>query len=190
MNARQLILRHGEETERVVGSEVRLGGEGKALQVLKSAEVVRMNAMLVELGAHCRDGVVDAPQRDAEPARLQSCDLVAGKIDDVVLCPIYEKSELGQIRRFQKDDTWEELRRGQHYRYHLLNRCELTNLKREFTVVDLAKLFTLPLAFTQAHAKAQGNRIRLQPPYREHLAQSFARFYMRVGLPIDIPKFK
>ncbi len=120
----------------------------------------------------------------------QSCDLVAGKIDDVVLCPIYEKSELGQIRRFQKDDTWEELRRGQHYRYHLLNRCELTNLKREFTVVDLAKLFTLPLAFTQAHAKAQGNRIRLQPPYREHLAQSFARFYMRVGLPIDIPKFK
>ena len=37
-----------------------------------------MNAMLVELGAHCRDGVIDAAQRDAEPARLQSGDLVAG----------------------------------------------------------------------------------------------------------------
>ena len=65
MDARQLILRHGEETERVVGSEVRLGGEGKALQILEGAEVVRMNAVLIELGAHCRDVVIDAPQRDA-----------------------------------------------------------------------------------------------------------------------------
>ena len=27
-----------------------------------------------------------------------------------------------------------------------------------------------------------------RPPYREHLAQAFARFFMRVGLPIDIPE--
>ena len=72
MDARQLRLRHGEETERVVGSEVRLGGEGEALQILAFAEVVGMNAMLVELGPHCRDGIVDAPERDAEPERLQS----------------------------------------------------------------------------------------------------------------------
>jgi hypothetical protein len=29
---------------------------------------------------------------------------------------------------------------------------------------------------------------RLLPPYREHLSQSFARYFMRVGLPVDIPK--
>src|SRR5258708_21072014 len=44
----------------------------------------------------------------------QSSDLVAGKIDDLVLSPIYENSELGQIRRFQKDDTLEELLTRQH----------------------------------------------------------------------------
>ena len=30
-------------------------------------------------------------------------------------------------------------------------------------------------------------RKRLLPPYREHLSQSFARYFMRVGLPTDIP---
>jgi hypothetical protein len=29
---------------------------------------------------------------------------------------------------------------------------------------------------------------RLLPPYREHLSQSFARYFMRVGLPVDIPR--
>ena len=41
-----------------------------------------------------------------------------------------------------------------------------------------------------ADARRLGNRLRLCPPYREHLAQSFARFFMRVGLPIDIPEEK
>ena len=35
-----------------------------------------------------------------------------------------------------------------------------------------------------------GWRIRLLPPYRELLSQAFARFFMRVGLPVDIPSFK
>ena len=26
--------------------------------------------------------------------------------------------------------------------------------------------------------------------YREHLSQSFARFFMRVGLPVNIPPFR
>jgi hypothetical protein len=34
-----------------------------------------------------------------------------------------------------------------------------------------------------------GRRLRLLPPYREHLSQAFARFFMRVGLPVDIPPF-
>ena len=52
--------------------------KGKRSEILEGAEIVRMNAVLIELGAHCRDGVVDAPQRDREPARLQSGNLVAG----------------------------------------------------------------------------------------------------------------
>jgi hypothetical protein len=29
----------------------------------------------------------------------------------------------------------------------------------------------------------------LLPPYREHLSQAFARFFMRVGLPVEVPPF-
>ena len=105
MNARQLILRRGEKTERIIGSEIRLGGEGKALQILEGAEIVRMNAMLIELGAHRRDGVIDAAQRDAEPARLQSGDLVAGSRLDrieqafVRRLPKPHKSDLVRLTR-------------------------------------------------------------------------------------------
>jgi len=34
-----------------------------------------------------------------------------------------------------------------------------------------------------------GYHLRLLSPYREHLSQAFARFFMRVGLPVDIPPF-
>jgi hypothetical protein len=56
--------------------------------------------------------------------------------------------------------------------------------------VDFRRVFSLPLGFMRGLATAQGNRLRLLPPYREHLSQSFARFFMRVGLPEDIPAFK
>lgn len=36
----------------------------------------------------------------------------------------------------------------------------------------------------------QEKRLSLMSPYKEHLSQAFARFFMRVGLPIDISEFK
>jgi hypothetical protein len=35
-----------------------------------------------------------------------------------------------------------------------------------------------------------GPRLRLRSPYREHLAQAFARYFMRVGLPHDARAFE
>jgi hypothetical protein len=32
--------------------------------------------------------------------------------------------------------------------------------------------------------------LRLTSPYKEHFAQAFARFYMRVGLPHDAGSFE
>src|SRR5258708_20001369 len=77
VNPRQLILGHSKKAERIVGSEIRLRGEGKALQILEGAEIIGMCAMLIELGAHRWDGLVDTPQRDADPARLHTGNLVA-----------------------------------------------------------------------------------------------------------------
>ena len=38
-------------------------------------------------------------------------------------------------------------------------------------------------------AQENDSHLTLLSPYKEHLAQAFARFFMRVGLPADIPKF-
>jgi hypothetical protein len=83
----------------------------------------------------------------------------------------------------------EDLRRGNLPGYHLLNRCALPGLETDFLVLDFRSLFGVPIAMARDLAKIQSPRRRLLPPYREHLAQAFARFFMRVGLPVDIPAF-
>ena len=84
----------------------------------------------------------------------------------------------------------EKARKGQLVAYHVLNECKLPNAEREFRVVDFHRIYALPLDFTRKFAAQTQNRIRLLPPYREHLSQAFARFFMRVGLPTDIPSFR
>jgi len=52
----------------------------------------------------------------------------------------------------------------------------------------LSEGYSLPVSFVRIRAKA-AKRLRLLPPYREHPSRSFARFFMRAGLPGDIPPF-
>jgi predicted dehydrogenase len=85
---------------------------------------------------------------------------------------------------------WEEARKGRHAGYHVLNRCELAGHELDFMLVDLRRIFTLSVAMVREVAAARSERIRLLPPYREHLSQAFGRFFMRVGLPVDIAPFK
>ncbi len=53
-------------------------------------------------------------------------------------------------------------------------------------VVDLSAVYQLPLEFVRLVAASQTPRLRLLPPYREHISQAFARFWMRIGFPQDI----
>ncbi len=121
----------------------------------------------------------------------QTCDLVKGreKVTEVVLCPIWKLSHYS-AGILASPKGREEVRRGNLPGYHMLAPCELTEFRRETRVVDFRQLFSLPLLFIRRQATSAGRRIRLLPPYREHLAQAFARYFMRVGLPIDIPAFK
>jgi hypothetical protein len=84
----------------------------------------------------------------------------------------------------------EALRRGQTTGYHLLKRCELEAFESDHTVVDFRNVFGVPYDLLIQMSEATDQRLRLLPPYREHLSQAFARFFMRVGLPTDIPSFK
>lgn len=117
----------------------------------------------------------------------QSCDLENKKIADVVLCAHWD------LKAAQKNDptlgqggALKEIKAGRRPRYTLLNKYSLSEPALEVRVVDCSKVFCLPLTFVQKLATQHGPRLRLRSPYREHLSQAFARFFMRVGLPQDI----
>ena len=57
-------------------------------------------------------------------------------------------------------------------------------------MVDFRNVYGVPFGFLEELSASRGERLRLLPPYREHLSQAFARFFMRVGLPTDIPSFR
>jgi hypothetical protein len=121
----------------------------------------------------------------------QSCDLEQGKIDLVLVCPHWSLEQLAAENDFFKSSSGkEQLRRGNIPGYHLLAPCELNEAKRGIRVVDFRSIYSLPYKFVKNFATKQGRRLRLLPPYREHLSQAFARFFMRVGLPVDIPPFR
>ncbi len=119
----------------------------------------------------------------------QSCDLVNKNIDLVLVCPVWPLSVFGESNNlFKSDNGKEQLRKGRVLGYHLLNKCELKGFVKDYAVVDFRNVYSVPFDFIIDFAKSK--RLRLLPPYREHLSQTFARFFMRVGLPIDIPSFK
>jgi hypothetical protein len=122
----------------------------------------------------------------------QTCDMVKGreKIDEVLLCSIWNRADLPEGHYFTKSSNLEAARKGRLPAYHLLAACDLSDIQRDIWVVDFKSVRSLPLAFVRRLAGAAGNRLRLLPPYREHLSQGFARFFMRVGLPVDIPEFR
>jgi hypothetical protein len=121
----------------------------------------------------------------------QSCDLVQGKLDIVLVCPHWPLSIFEQTNDFFRSKRGkEEIRRGNIPGYHMLASCELEKFEHEIRVVSFRQVFGLPFGFVRELAVRQSPRPRLLPPYREHLAQAFARFFMRVGLPVDIPPFR
>jgi len=120
----------------------------------------------------------------------QSCDLDHKKIDLVLVCPIYPMSYFEEQSDFYKSsDAKEALRREYLPGYHLLNKSSIHSLERDFMVLDFRDVYAVHFDYISNLAKKQEKRLRLLPPYREDLSQSFAKFFMRVGLPIEIPKF-
>jgi hypothetical protein len=114
----------------------------------------------------------------------QSCDLADRGVELVMVCPVFHYSawiaEQGNAER--RKSIKSKLASGGLIHNHLLNRCNLEGLEFEHLVTDFGLAFSVPLDYADHLAQARP-RVRLLPPYREQLAQAFARFYMRVGLP-------
>jgi hypothetical protein len=121
----------------------------------------------------------------------QTCDMAKGreKVTEALLCPVWKRSELTE-GFLSTPKGLEEARRGNLPGFHVLAASTLPIYEREVCIVDFRRVYSLPLTFLRRRAVVTQNRLRLLPPYREHLAQAFARFFMRVGLPVDIPPFR
>lgn len=121
----------------------------------------------------------------------QSCDLENNKVELVATCPAYTLEEFEASNpRFMQKGYWEEVRKGRRDALHLLGSPENPEDNRTALVVDFGQIFSLPPAYLKKKAEAAGERLRLDSPFLEHFSQAFARYFMRVGLPSQIPPYK
>jgi len=122
----------------------------------------------------------------------QSCDLVNSKIEIVLVCPFYTLTTfLNNLPEDQQSERArrkiiDNLKKGYLPGYHLLNNEENIDSLTDYQVVDFRNVYGIQFQSLVDLATEMSYRIRMLPPYREHLSQSFARYFMRVGLPQDI----
>lgn len=168
--------------------------------VVRGAELAQGDLMLgcprfaLPADASRADNVVLTRESVDAVVLTQSCDLAVRadggcEATDVLLCAVYFKGDLKDHPAFRKWETWEEVRKGRRPFFHVLDSCQLPGHEGDFCLVDFHSIFTLNIALLRDFAATGGDRLRLMPPYREHLSQSLARTFMRVGLPTDIPSF-
>ncbi len=123
----------------------------------------------------------------------QSCDLENGKISLVLVCPYFNLREwldaLPKDRTSTKKaikKTIRNLKQGSLPGYHLLNKDSERGII-DYLVVDFRNVYGINFKLLESLiAKNKEDRVRLLSPYKEHLSQAFARYFMRVGLPNDI----
>lgn len=120
----------------------------------------------------------------------QSCDLAQNKAKSVALCPVYTLDELSEKNpSYQSKKSWEPVRQGRVEGWHMVEGISSSNNHDAF-IVDFRQIYSLPIGFLRNFVSKTKIRKRLKSPYLEHTAQSFARFFMRVGLPSNIEPFK
>jgi len=111
----------------------------------------------------------------------QACDIANGAVEDIILCSLLDVVE-GDIGR----DNLSEIKKGAQPKYHIISNANIDGCKMGYKVVDFMNIYSLSIEALKKVAAYNKNRLRLLPPYREHLSQAFARYFMRVGLPSDI----
>lgn len=128
----------------------------------------------------------------------QACDLEQAHVMKVILCPNYsldvykplwdqsmrDRSQNPTSRSWEK--FLEDVSEGKKWHLAMLNKYDGT-ISSNIRIVDFHEIFSLPRDVLEAWLIEQSApRLTLLPPYREHLSQAFARYFMRVGLPIEI----
>jgi len=132
----------------------------------------------------------------------QACDLEHQKVSNVILCPqisideyyVFWKSDMEARGNNPTKKAWashcDDICDGFIWNLSMLNKEVNDGETRiDIRIVNFHEVFSVPRSFLESLVSQRGQeRFRLLPPYREHLSQAFARFFMRVGLPASIKK--
>jgi len=125
----------------------------------------------------------------------QSCDLENEKVEDILMAqviawPTLVRQELQRNNQLVKSRRYRKaLIDGDTPGQALLHKHE-GEPRLDWSIVSFQRLYTVQKDFLLQFASNIGPRLRLRSPYREHIAQAFARFVMRVGLPFDAKAFE
>lgn len=89
-------------------------------------------------------------------------------------------------------DSLEAIRKGIVHSLYIIPPCVTSpDGRAHFTrLVHFNWMFTVPYEEAANWAKSGLRAFTFNPPYREHLGQAVARYYMRVGLPTDVAKLE
>ena len=131
----------------------------------------------------------------------QGCDLENKKVENIIPCPHFSLNQYKEdweetMRNLHQNPTpkaWgkycDDIKNGYLWNLSMLNEGTIGELSLTHRIVDFHEVYTLPRTFLESWLQSENkSRLRLRPPYREHLSQAFARFFMRVGLPTGISK--
>ena len=129
----------------------------------------------------------------------QACDLEHGKVRNVILCPHflvddYKQAWVTDMKAREQNPSSKAWRRhssdicdGFVWNLSVLNAGKVKSFSTDHRIVDFHEVYSVPRSFIESFLAQRGKpRLRLCPPYREHLSQAFARFFMRVGLPVPV----
>ena len=129
----------------------------------------------------------------------QACDLEHKKVTNVILCPHVGLNAYRALWEEEMKAKWQsptnkawgrhcnDIRDGFIWNLSILNSNGSQELSTDHRIVDFHEVYSVPRGFLESFiAQRHRPHLRLLPPYREHLSQAFARFFMRVGLPTPI----
>ena len=125
----------------------------------------------------------------------QTCDIVQDKVDELLLAQVVSwdsyvaaevarKNEAVNSRKFR-----DKLVEGTIPNLCLLHVRETSPILN-WSIVNFRRLFTTPIVAALAPTALLEPRLRLISPYKESVAQAFARYIMRVGLPLPADEFR
>ena len=109
----------------------------------------------------------------------QSCDIAKPDCTQILVCQYHAAADYSKERRA-------EIAKDRLAALHMIEACDLEDIAFSQQALDFRAVYTAPKDFLLALAKTRKWRARLLPPYREHMAQAFARYFMRVGLPRNL----